>query len=315
MTANDDVIKAQNSAPTDAQEIEDNRENWNDRAEVHFNGGYGDIDALINGSPLANPVVRRDYEVLKPYLPNHSVQGQRLLHLQCHIGTDTVCWARLGAKDVCGLDFSSSSLRYARQIAQRAGAAITYVEADARKAAVALPDRQFDVIVTSVGTVTWLPTLESWAQSIAALLAPNGVFIIRDSHPLMFALGNEGLNVINGYFSGTEDSYDTADTYAMAPEAENSGSDADTANGSVGSTSRQAPKITHIHNHNWAHDFDEMTRVLIDAGLRIERIGEYDVSDWQSLPMLEYDEQDESWHMPEGYPRIPLTFSIVARKA
>ncbi|WEV76006.1 methyltransferase domain-containing protein [Bifidobacterium sp. ESL0800] len=314
MTANDDVIKAQNSAPTDAQEIEDNRENWNDRAEVHFNGGYGDIDALINGSPLANPVVRRDYEVLKPYLPNHSVQGQRLLHLQCHIGTDTVCWARLGAKDVCGLDFSSSSLRYARQIAQRAGAAITYVEADARKAVEVLPGKQYDVIVTSVGTVTWLPSLEGWAQSIAALLAPNGFFMIRDNHPLLFALGEDGLSIGNSYFPGTEDSYDTENTYTMAPQTENS-DDANSKN-TVGSKSNASPKpkITHTHNHNWAHDFDEMTRVLIDAGLRIERIGEYDVSDWQSLPMLEYDEQDESWHMPEGYPRIPLTFSIVARK-
>ncbi|WEV65176.1 methyltransferase domain-containing protein [Bifidobacterium sp. ESL0764] len=328
MTVNADVAQAQNPIKSAAQEIEENRENWDDRAEVHFNGGYGDIDALINGSPLANPIVRRDYEVLKPYLPNHSVEGQRLLHLQCHIGTDTVCWARLGAKDVCGLDFSPASLRYARQIAQQAGVDITYVEADARKAAEALPGKQFDVIVTSVGTVTWLPSLEGWAQSIAELLAPNGVFMIRDNHPLLFALADNGLSIGNSYFPGTEDSYDTESTYTMAPQTENSDdtdsgtpdnessnrTDSENCVGDERDTSKK-PKITHIHNHNWAHDFDEMTRVLIDAGLRIERIGEYDVSDWQSLPMLEYDKQDESWRMPQGYPRIPLTFSIVARKA
>ncbi|WEV64694.1 methyltransferase [Bifidobacterium sp. ESL0732] len=313
MTADVDNPQEHDSIKNDSQEIEENRENWDDRAEVHFNGGYGNIDALIGGSPLSNPIVRRDYEVLKPYLPNHSVRGQRLLHLQCHIGTDTVCWARLGAKDVCGLDFSPASLRYARQIAEQAGEDITYVEADARKAAEALPGRQFDVIVTSVGTVTWLPALEEWAQSISKLLAPNGVFMIRDNHPLLFALGDDGLSIGNSYFPGTEDSYDTENTYTMAPQTENS--DYTDSDKSAGNESSEAPKITHIHNHNWAHDFDEITRVLIDAGLRIERIGEYDVSDWQSLPMLEYNKQDESWHMPKGYPRIPLTFSIVARKA
>ncbi|WEV59759.1 class I SAM-dependent methyltransferase [Bifidobacterium sp. ESL0728] len=312
MNANADVAQTRNFGRSDSQEIEDNRENWDDRAEVHFNGGYGDIEALINSSPLSNPIVRRDYEVLKPYLPNHSVKDQRLLHLQCHIGTDTVCWARLGAKDVCGLDFSPASLRYARQIAQRAKENITYVEADARKAAEALPGKQFDVIVTSVGTVTWLPSLEEWAQSISTLLAPNGVFMIRDNHPLLFALGDDGLSITNSYFPGTEDSYDTENTYTMAPQT-GEFDDTDSEQPENGKTA--TPKITHTHNHNWAHDFDEMTTVLIDAGLRIEKIGEYDISDWQSTPLLEFDKQDASWHMSKGYPRIPLTFSIVARKA
>lgn len=312
MTANDDATQTQNSPKINSQEIEDNRENWDDRAEVHFNSTYGDIDARINASPLSNPIVRRDYEVLKPYLSNHSVKGQRLLHLQCHIGTDTVCWAKLGAKDVCGLDFSPASLRYARQIAEKAGEDITYVEADARKSAEALPGKQFDVIVTSVGTVTWLPTLEEWAQSISELLAPNGVFMIRDNHPLQFALGDDGLSIGNSYFPGTEDSYDTENTYTLAPQNEDSGN---TNSDKPENEDPTTPKITHTHNHNWAHDFDEMTTVLIDAGLRIEKIGEYDISDWQSTPLLEFDKQDASWHMPKGYPRIPLTFSIVARKA
>ncbi|MDF7663804.1 methyltransferase domain-containing protein [Bifidobacterium sp. ESL0763] len=313
---NDDNYVAREAAARASRQIEENRENWDDRAEVHFNGGYGDLGALIDGSPLANPIVRRDYEVLKPYLPNHSVRGQRLLHLQCHIGTDTVCWARLGARDVCGLDFSPASLRHARQIAQRAGESIAYVEADARKAAEALPGRQYDVIVTSVGTVTWLPSLEGWARSIAELLAPDGVFMIRDNHPLLFVLADDGLGIGNGYFPGTEDSYDTGSTYTMAPQMGSADStDIETDSIRDESVASRQPKITHVHNHNWAHDFDEMTRVLIDAGLRIERIGEYDVADWQALPMLEYDERDECWRMPEGYPRIPLTFSIVARKA
>ncbi|WEV74028.1 class I SAM-dependent methyltransferase [Bifidobacterium sp. ESL0798] len=309
-------------------DIEDNRANWDDRAEVHFNGAYGDIDALIADPRALTPVVRRDLRVLKPFLPNGSLAGQRLLHLQCHIGTDTLCWARLGAEDVCGLDFSAVSLRHARDIAARAGQHITYVEGDARKAAEALPGKQFDVIVTSAGTVTWLPKLDEWARSIAALLAPGGVFMIRDDHPLHFALDDSGLTLGNDYFSGTEDSYDTDQTYhlevgagaAVSADVANAAGSAELPDSAAPVEPSKAtsvpgkPHITHTHNHNWAHDFSEMTQVLLDAGLAIEQLGEYDESDWQSLPMLVLDEATQSWHMPQGYPRVPLTFSLVARK-
>ncbi|WP_202961851.1 class I SAM-dependent methyltransferase [Bifidobacterium bombi] len=245
-------------------------------------------------------MVIRDLEVLGPHVPDGSVQGLSLLHLQCHIGTDTISWARLGAKDVYGLDFSANALRHANDLTERAGERVTYVQADARKAAEALQGKRFDVIVTSVGTVTWLPDLADWAYSIAALLNPGGVFMIRDSHPLLFAL-DESLHISMDYCSGAEDSWQSDETYTLI------------ADDSV-SSRHSSSKITHMRNHNWAHDFAEMTGVLLDAGLEIRELGEHEESDWKSLPMLEYDERRRSWHMPQGLPRIPLTFSIVAGK-
>ena len=49
-------------------------------------------------------VTLRDLEILKPHLPEHSIKGLRLLHLQCH----------MGARDVYGLDFFPTSLDYAK---------------------------------------------------------------------------------------------------------------------------------------------------------------------------------------------------------
>lgn len=100
--------------------------------------------------------------------PEPSIKGLRLLHLQCHVDTDTLSWWRLGARDVYGLDFSPISLDYARSLSERAGASITYVHGDARYAANAMPEQKgsFDVIVTSNGTITRLPDLEDWAHSI-----------------------------------------------------------------------------------------------------------------------------------------------------
>lgn len=179
------------------KDIADNLDNWNDRAAIHANGGYGDLAAFAANSQKISSPVQRDLKVIAPFLPDHSVKNQRLLHLQCHIGNDTISWARLGAHDVYGLDFSANALAYARKLAQKANVPVTYIQGDARFAADAMPNQKgyFDVIVTSVGTITWLPELESWAKSIAKLLRPGGIFMIRDSHPLLFALDNSGLEL------------------------------------------------------------------------------------------------------------------------
>lgn len=285
--------------PNSTNAINDNLASWNDRAHVHANGGYGDLDALASNPSYITGVAQRDFAVLAPHLPNQSIKGLRILHLQCHIGTDTICWHRMGAAEVWGLDFSSISLEYARKLAEKANVAVTFVQADVRKAAEALADQcgTFDAIATSAGTITWLPELTAWAKSIESLLAPGGVFAIRDDHPMLFALDNSGLSVVQDCFGGTEVVYEEDSSYVTDPSCEGSGG-----------------KLTHTVNHNWAHDFQEIIGALLQAGLVLESLHEHDVADWRSLPMLEFDEDDEGWRMPDGLPRIPLTFSIIARK-
>ena len=117
------------------------------------------------------------------------MQDLSLLHLQCHIGTDTVSWARLGAVDVAGIDLSPNSLRHADRIAKADGRSIEWVEGDVRFAST-LIDRRFDIVVTSAGTIVWLRDLDSWARSIHDLLKPGGVFMIRDDHPIVATMDN-----------------------------------------------------------------------------------------------------------------------------
>ena len=78
--------------------------------------------------------------------------------------------------------------------------------------------------------------------------------------------------------------------------------------------SSEKQTLTHQRNHNWAHDFQEIISALREAGLVIESLGEHRETDWQALPMLTFDRDKEGWVLPAGYPQIPLTFSIVARK-
>ena len=273
------------------KKLEDNRANWDDRAHVHAGSEFYEVDKLISDPTYISPVARRDFEALKPHLPGKSLAGLSVLHLQCHIGTDTLSWHRMGAREVWGLDFSPASRDHAHDIADRASAPITYVQGDACRASDAI-DRTFDVIVTGTGAITWLPDLHEWAQSIAQLLVDGGVFLLRDDHPLLDALGYESLTITEDYLSGTGSiDYESDESY----------------------TEDSAGLIEHTMNHNWRHDFREILGSLLDAGLRIETFDESPYAEWRALPFLEKTER--GWTMPAGMPKIPLSFSVVARKA
>ena len=272
------------------RKLSENRDNWDDRAAVHAESAFYEVERLVSDPGYISGVARRDFEALSPHLPQTSLAGLSVLHLQCHIGTDTISWLRLGAREAWGLDFSPASLAHARRIAQRAGASATFVEGDARFASHAI-DRDFDVVVTGTGAITWLPDLGDWAHSIADLLVPGGVFLLRDDHPLLDALGYESLTVTEDYLSGTGSiDYESDESYVE---------------GSAG-------KIAHTANHNWRHDFQEIVGSLLAAGLSIEAFRESPYAEWKALPLLV--ETEQGWTMPEGMPKIPLSFAIVARK-
>lgn len=285
--AADSVVAADDALD---RKLAENRDNWDDRAAVHAESAFYEVERLISDPSYVSSVAQRDFEALLPHLPQAGLAGLSVLHLQCHIGTDTISWLRLGAREAWGLDFSPASLAHARSIAQRAGANATFVEGDARFASHVI-DRVFDVVVTGTGAIMWLPDLSDWAHSIADLLVPGGTLLLRDDHPLLDALGYESLTITEDYLSGTGSiDYESDESYVE---------------GSAG-------KIAHTANHNWRHDFQEIVGSLLAAGLSIEAFRESPHAEWKALPFLV--ETEQGWTMPEGMPKIPLNFAIVARK-
>ncbi|MFE3444114.1 class I SAM-dependent methyltransferase [Nocardia sp. NPDC059180] len=267
-----------------------NRANWDDRADVHARSEMYDVEAFLADPTDISQVVRNDLSVLAPHLSESGIEGRSLLHLQCHIGTDTVSWARLGAVEVHGLDLSPNSLRHATRIAAADGRDITWVEGDARYASSRI-DRRFDTIVTSAGTIVWLPELTDWARSIHDLLEPGGVFVIRDDHPILGAMEFEPWTINDDYLSGGgARTYEDSGTYTENSEGQ----------------------VAHTANHEWRHDLSEVATALLRAGLRIEAVEELPYMDWPAFPGLV--PCTEGWALGPGLPRIPLTFAIVARR-
>ena len=161
-----------------------NRANWDERAGPHAaSPGYA-VERFAADPAFLSKVVRFDLPLLG------DVSGLRGVHLQCHIGTDTISLARLGA-EMTGLDFSPASLAQARRIAGLAGADIRFVEADVYDAATVLDPESFDLVYTGIGALGWLPGIARWAGVVAGLLRPGGRLFIREGHPMMWALDED----------------------------------------------------------------------------------------------------------------------------
>jgi 2-polyprenyl-3-methyl-5-hydroxy-6-metoxy-1,4-benzoquinol methylase len=100
-----------------------NRASWDERAPAHAASPDYAFDRFVADPDFLSDVVRFDLPRLG------DVRGLRGVHLQCHIGTDTISLSRLGAR-MTGLDFSPAALAEARRLASAVGADVDFVQSD-----------------------------------------------------------------------------------------------------------------------------------------------------------------------------------------
>jgi SAM-dependent methyltransferase len=261
--------------------IDANRANWDARVPVHLTG-Y-DLDHLRGGGQRL-----ADFEYAAV-----DVAGRDVVHLQCHIGTDTICLARHGARAV-GLDLSGAAVEAARDLAAECDVAVEYLQSDVYAAAEALGGRTFDVVYTGKGALCWLPDLHRWARVAAELLRPGGVLYVVDFHPLLLAADDEqpvsGVLLSGNYLNAGAERFDDARTY--------------TGEGLLAG---------HTVSYEWAHGLDEVIDAVLSAGLRLTGFTEHDVSCWRRFPGMT-DLGDGWFGRPDGAPRLPLMFSVRAEQ-
>ena len=144
-----------------------------------------------------------------------------MLHLQCHLGTETVAFAERGAASVVGLDLSGAAIAEARKLS---GARVEYVQANVYDAVEALGGRRFDVVYTGKGALCYLPDLDRWARTVAGLLRPGGIVYIVEFHPVLVSLGlvprsanDRELLLRDNYLDGRPAELDATRTYTDGP--------------------------------------------------------------------------------------------------
>ncbi len=266
-----------------------NLANWNERAPAHAaSPGYA-VRQLRDDPTFLSKVVRFD----QPRLGDLS--GLRGLHLQCHIGTDTLSLHRLGAR-MSGLDFSGPALAEARALAESVGADIDYVQADAYEAAERFGTGRFDLLYTGVGALCWLPDIARWGRLVADLLAPGGRLFLREGHPALWAIDDRRPD----HLLAAEYPYFETDEPLIWEEE-----------GTYVPT-----EVDFVHNRtaSWNHGIGEIITAVLDAGLRLTQFVEHRSVPWEALPGAMTRGEDEEWRLTEQPERLPLTYTLQAVK-
>ncbi|TDD07537.1 class I SAM-dependent methyltransferase [Nonomuraea diastatica] len=254
-----------------------NRANWNARVPIHVDSDFYDVDSFkANGRSVLRP-----FEVAEV----GDVSGRRLVHLQCHLGLDTLSWARLGA-EVTGLDFSDAAIDQARAIAADCGIPARFVTADVYDAVGALGET-YDIIYTGLGALVWLPELTHWAEVAAALLKPGGFLYLSEFHPFPQVLDEEtGTMVTYDYFDRGPHVWEEPYTYTGG---------------------RLIESYTSVQ---FQHGIGDVVSSLAAAGLRVDFLHEHDHTLFRRFPTMSGDRT--GYRLPEGTPRIPLMYSLRA---
>ena len=238
-----------------------NLANWDERAPAHAGSPDYAVEEFATDPTFLSHVVRFDVPRLG------DISGLRGVHLQCHIGTDTVSLSRLGAR-MTGLDFSPAALVQARRLAERAGAAVDFVQSDLYDAVTALGGETFDLVFTGIGALCWLPRIDEWAAVVSALLRPGGRLFIREGHPMLWALADPAPD---GRLVVDETYFETAEPLVWTDETTYVRTDA---------------AFTHNTTHSWNHGLGEIVTALLAHGMEITAFEEHDTVPWDALPGL-----------------------------
>ncbi|CAM5653451.1 class I SAM-dependent methyltransferase [Streptomyces coeruleorubidus] len=263
-----------------------NQANWDARTPVHLASRFYGLDQDPDPERWFAPWEWDDLGTLT---------GRDVVHLQCHLGTETIAFARRGARAV-GLDFSEASVAAATGIAAKAGADVTYVRANVYDAEAALDGRQFDIVYTGKGALCYLPDLDRWAEVVGRLLRPGGRLYVVEFHPLLNSLGpkpapGEGPELLlrHDYLGADGPVHrDATHTYTDGPAVE-------------GATD----------SYEWMHGIGEVVNALSGAGLTVRRLRESDELPWPRWPQMVRTESGW-WRLTA--PRIPLLYGLLATR-
>ncbi len=269
-----------------------NRRHWDELTAVHLAPGGYDLAPLRRGEGRLHAI--EEAELGEAFGP---LAGQRLIHLQCHIGSDSLTLAQRGA-EVVGVDFSPAAVAAAEGLAAELGLAdrARFVTCNLYDAPTAVGEAGgFDLAFVTWGTITWLPDIRGWARVVAHFLRPGGRLYLADSHPcaLVFddlAAGPDGMpGWFAPYFAREPIMIDDTRDYANPTAV-----------------------LEHPREIGFLHPLGDILAALTDAGLSVRFLREHDALTWQMFRCLVAG-SDGMWRWPDR-PWLPLSFSLMAER-
>ncbi|RUA08925.1 MAG: SAM-dependent methyltransferase [Flavobacteriia bacterium] len=258
--------------------IKINRDLWNRKVDFHMDSDFYDLAGFLKGKSSLNPI---ELELLG------NISGKKILHLQCHFGQDSISLSRMGAK-VTGVDLSDKAIKEAGKLAEKTGEQAEFICCDIFE----LPghlNQKYDLVFTSYGTIGWLPDLNKWAAVISHYLKPGGRFIFAEFHPVIWMFDEDMDKIKYRYFRSEAIIETETGTYANKKAA-----------------------ITE-ESVNWNHGIGEVVNSLIQNGLEIKSLNEYDYSPYDCFNKT-IEDAPQKFRIKHLGNKIPMVYSILAIK-
>lgn len=263
---------------TEENYLELNKKSWNNRTDAHVASEFYDNESFLDGRSSLNSI---ELDLLG------DLTGKSVLHLQCHFGQDTISLSRMGAKTL-GVDFSDKAIQKAEEMAQICGSDAQFVCCDLYSLPGILSGK-FDYVFTSYGTIGWLPDINNWASIVAHYLKPGGKLVFVEFHPAVWMFDDDFKELGYSYFNTGPIVEQESGTYA----------------------DREAPiNQTHVM---WNHGMAEVLTSLINQGLEIEVMQEFDYSPYNCFKHTEEFEKGK-FRIKHLGAKLPMVYAIVASK-
>jgi 2-polyprenyl-3-methyl-5-hydroxy-6-metoxy-1,4-benzoquinol methylase len=257
--------------------LEANRDLWNKRTAIHTDSSFYDVAGFKAGNNVLTPIELTELG---------DVKGKRMLHLQCHFGLDSLCWARLGA-DVTGIDFSEAAITEATRLNDELKMNAKFICCNIYDLKNHLDD-QFDIVFTSYGVIGWLPDLDRWSEIISYYLTPGGIFYMAEFHPVIWMFDDDFREIKYCYENREVIETETKGTY----------------------TNRDAD--IQVKEYGWNHSISEVLNALITHGMQIESFNEYMYSPYPCFNNV-VQNKEGNWWIKGLEDKIPMVYSVKAR--
>ena len=172
---------------------------------------------------------------------------------------------------------------------------LTFVVSDVYDAVDAFGGQRFDIVYTGVGALVWLP-------DIPALGAGGGRAAWRRAGSCTWWRGIRSAQIPeSGSLPGL--AFVARDYFDASPWVED-----------YPYTYTDGPALAHTRQVEFQHGLGEIVTSLVEAGLRIEFLHEYDFEAFARFDSLQRRE-DGTYRFPPGQPRVPMMFSLRASAA
>ncbi len=233
-----------------------NRVAWNEAASRHAAHNNAELFEAFRDPEC----VTLENDILDTLL-DVGVEGKHIIHLCCNNGAETISLRNLGAARCVGVDAADEFLEHGREMIRIAGVedTVELIQSDVYDLPGELEGR-FDIVLTTIGVLSWMPDLEGFFRVAQALLKPGGKWVMQEMHPVLFMYEPDP----RGGASTIEYSYFTKEVWE-----ETTGLDYYS-----GEEYESAP------NYSFMHRLDEILMAGIHSGFRLRYFKEldYDIS-------------------------------------